>query len=285
VVWLDPTRLRQMLFNMLSNAIKFTEHGSVALEVDSRPDEGRPGDLWLRFVVRDTGIGMSAESVGRLFERFYQADSSTRRRRGGSGLGLNITRSLAGLMGGQITVDSHEGQGSVFTLEIPVQTREHSESLFSDSAASRPPADAPARPSGLRVLVVDDHPVNQKLAQALLQRMGHEVGQAGNGLEALEQLRRQPFDLVLMDLHMPEMDGLECVRAIRQLPGPARHTRVIALTADAQESTRRETQAAGFDQFLTKPLRVRDLQELLEPVAATGPAGAGTADTSSATGR
>lgn len=282
VVWLDPTRLRQMLFNVLSNAIKFTERGSVTLEVDSRPDEARPGGLWLSFVVRDTGIGMNAEAVGRLFERFYQADSSTRRRRGGSGLGLNITRSLAELMGGHITVDSSEGQGSVFTLDIPVQTREESESLFSDSTAPRQPDDSPERPSTLRVLVVDDHPVNQKLAQALLQRMGHEVSQAGNGLEALAQLRHQVFDLVLMDLHMPEMDGLECVRAIRQLPDPARHTRVIALTADAQESTRRETQAAGFDHFLTKPLRVRDLQELLAPAGpapqsgATGSAGAGS---------
>jgi len=267
VVWLDPTRLRQLLFNLLSNAVKFTERGAIDLEVQAH-EGAQAHSVTLVLTVRDTGIGMSAQATARLFERFYQIDSSLQRRHGGSGLGLNITRSLVDMMGGQINLTSREGQGSVFTLVLPTETRDEADAAFVDTAAPPPttpdaqpsPATAPAP---LKVLVVDDHPVNQKLATALLQKMGHEVHPAGNGRQALEQVRTQAFDLVLMDLHMPDMDGLDSTRHIRRLPPPRGQVPVVALTANAMEATQRDTEAAGCDGFLTKPIQVKELKSVL----------------------
>lgn len=272
-VRLDPTRTRQVLFNLLSNAIKFTEHGSVGFAVDVQP--GPSADtIVLVFTVRDTGIGMSAESVKRLFERFYQVESRLNRRRGGSGLGLNISRALTELMGGSLRVDSSEGQGSTFTLRLPTTVEAGATPCFANSlpAPTSPtpepaPAQdhhttAPANPTPeavLRILVVDDHPINLTLATALLQKMGHEVHQAHNGLQALEQVQAQAFDLVLMDLHMPEMDGLESTQRIRALPAPAGQVPVVVLTANALEDARREAADAGASGFLTKPLKVQEL--------------------------
>ena len=268
-VRLDPTRTRQVLFNLLSNAIKFTEHGSVGFQVEVQPG-ATDGAIELVFTVRDTGIGMSAESVARLFERFFQVESRLNRRRGGSGLGLNISRALAELMGGSLQVESREGQGSTFTLRLPTTVEASITPCFVNTApppavgAERPPAtpDTPAS-EPLKVLVVDDHPINLKLATALLQKMGHEVVQAVNGRLALEAVQAQAFDLVLMDLHMPEMDGLESTRHIRALPVPRAQVPVVALTANALEEARRDAEAAGVNGFLTKPLKVQELQAVV----------------------
>ena len=274
-VRLDPTRTRQVLFNLLSNAVKFTEHGSVGFEVAVQP--GRSADtIELVFTVRDTGIGMSAESVARLFERFFQVESRLNRRRGGSGLGLNISRALAELMGGSLQVESREGQGSTFTLRLPTTVEASVAPCFANTLP--PPAPVLATAGGgdmatatagspaaqvLKVLVVDDHPINLKLATALLQKMGHEVVQAVNGRLALEAVQAQAFDLVLMDLHMPEMDGLESTRHIRALPAPRGRVPVVALTANALEEARREADQAGVNGFLTKPLKVHELQSVV----------------------
>jgi signal transduction histidine kinase/CheY-like chemotaxis protein len=269
-VRLDPTRTRQVLFNLLSNAIKFTERGSVGFEVDVQP--GASADtIALVFTVRDTGIGMSAASVERLFERFFQVESRLNRRRGGSGLGLNISRALADLMGGSLQVESREGHGSTFTLRLPTTVEASAAPCFANTLppmsqaapAEAPttvaPATAPLDAAPLKVLVVDDHPVNLKLATALLQKMGHEVHQATNGLQALERVQAQAFDLVLMDLHMPEMDGLESTQRIRALPAPRGQVPVVVLTANALEEARQDAVGAGASGFLTKPLRVQEL--------------------------
>jgi len=280
-VRLDPTRTRQVLFNLLSNAIKFTERGSVGFEVDVQP--GPNADtVELVFTVRDTGIGMSAASVERLFERFFQVESRLNRRRGGSGLGLNISRALAELMGGSLAVESREGQGSTFTLRLPTTVEACAAPCFANTTppplsppllqpAAEAPAPSPATPppstasavpvdaTTLKVLVVDDHPINLKLATALLQKMGHEVHQAANGLQALERVRSEAFDLVLMDLHMPEMDGLESTQHIRALPAPRGQVPVVVLTANALEEARQDAVDAGASGFLTKPLRVQEL--------------------------
>ena len=274
-VRLDPTRTRQVLFNLLSNAIKFTERGSVGFEVDVQP--GPSADtIVLVFTVRDTGIGMSAASVERLFERFFQVESRLNRRRGGSGLGLNISRALTELMGGSLQVESREGHGSTFTLRLPTTVEASAAPCFANTLPPMSPPAPVGAPSTavpaaapregtttLKVLVVDDHPINLKLATALLQKMGHEVHQATNGLEALEQVRAQAFDLVLMDLHMPEMDGLESTQRIRALPAPRGQVPVVVLTANALEEARQDAAGAGASGFLTKPLRVQELQAVV----------------------
>ena len=273
-VRLDPTRTRQVLFNLLSNAIKFTEQGSVGFEVAVHPGPSADA-IELAFTVRDTGIGMSAESVARLFERFFQVESRLNRRRGGSGLGLNISRALAELMGGSLQVDSREGQGSTFTLRLPTTVEASAAPCFVNTsppprprpaAASQPAVEGTAHiaeEAVLKVLVVDDHPVNLKLTTALLEKMGHEVHQAIDGRQAWEQVRAQPFDLVLMDLHMPDMDGLESTRRIRALPLPRGQVPIVALTANALEEARFEAERAGVNGFLTKPLKVQELQAVV----------------------
>jgi len=280
-VRLDPTRTRQVLFNLLSNAIKFTEQGSVGFEVAVHPGPSADA-IELAFTVRDTGIGMSAESVARLFERFFQVESRLNRRRGGSGLGLNISRALAELMGGSLQVDSCEGQGSTFTLRLPTTVEASATPCFANTLPPPTPAPAPT-PQGevavatnsppaaqaLKVLVVDDHPINLKLATALLQKMGHEVVQAVNGRLALEAVQAQAFDLVLMDLHMPEMDGLESTRLIRALSAPRGQVPVVALTANALAEAQREAEQAGVNGFLTKPLKVQELQAVVRNCQAT----------------
>lgn len=279
-VWLDATRTRQVLFNLLSNAIKFTEHGRVGFEVDVQPGPSADA-ITLVFTVRDTGIGMSAQSVARLFERFFQVESRLNRRRGGSGLGLNISRALADLMGGSLDVESEEGRGSTFTLRLPTSVQAQAAPCFANApppSLTPPPAAAtqtPASPAALphdlalKVLVVDDHPINLKLATAVLQKMGHEVHQAINGLDAWQKVQAEAFDLVLMDLHMPELDGMESLRRIRALPAPRGQVPVVMLTANALDEARQEATQAGVNGFMTKPLKVPELQAVVRNCQAT----------------
>ncbi len=245
----DEMRLRQIVLNLLNNAIKFTDRGQVQLRAAWREEQ-------LVIQVLDTGIGMDAATLGRLFQRFMQGDNGTAKRFGGSGLGLEISRNLARMMGGDITAQSQPLQGSCFTVELPLPRCAMPASTVADTTA-----DTGGR--ALEVLVVDDQAVNRKLMQRLLARMGHRVRLAAEGAQALEAVRQQKPDLVLMDLHMPVLDGLQATQAIRALPAPAASVPVVALTADAFRETRERLLAGGMDGFLAKPVQLPELQALL----------------------
>ncbi len=247
----DPTRIRQILLNLVDNAIKFTHEGVVELCLTIEPS----GDeIECQFNVRDSGIGMSHETQARLFQAFSQADTSTTRRYGGTGLGLAVSHQLAELMGGSLTVESTPDQGSCFTLSLtlPKTTLEL--------------ADIPAQPiiqlKG-RILVVEDHPVNQKVLGHQLREMGLQYKIATSGSQALDLLMADDFDLVLMDWQMPEMDGLEATRHIRKLPTDVRHIPIIALTANANAGFREACLEAGANDYLSKPYTEDSLSTLL----------------------
>jgi signal transduction histidine kinase/ActR/RegA family two-component response regulator/HPt (histidine-containing phosphotransfer) domain-containing protein len=259
----DATRVRQVLFNLTSNALKFSDAGSVMLDVHRRGGE-------IAFTVADTGIGMDDAALARLFQRFSQADQTPSRRHGGTGLGLEISRNLARLMGGDIDVASRPGEGSTFVFRFP---------LVEAPAPAADAADARhTRASGLRVLVAEDHPVNRKYLAALLDSLGHEAHFAEDGQEAVQALRRERYDAVLMDLHMPVLDGIAATQAIRTLPGAGAGVPIIALTADAFAETRERCLAAGMDGFLVKPVNAAELGQALlrraERPLAGGPAAA-----------
>lgn len=246
----DTTRIKQILFNLLSNAIKFSHRGAVVLDVCCGADEH--GAETLRFVVTDTDVGMDEATRSQLFHRFVRADSAQPRPHSGTGLGLEISRGLARLMHGEITASSRPGEGSVFTFSLPLQV--------AAVCATEPPggADAAGRPpttQGLRVLVAEDHPVNRQYMAALLDKLGHHAHFTAHGEEALLAVQQHDFDLVLMDLNMPVMDGLGATRAIRALPNrKAATVPIVALTADALELTRQRCMVAGMNDFLTKPI-------------------------------
>ncbi len=262
----DPTRIRQILLNLVDNAIKFTHAGEVSLRAEFEPVRDEIG---CRFSIIDTGIGIGAESRARLFQAFTQADSSTTRRYGGTGLGLAVSSELASLMGGRIDVDSRPGEGSRFTLMLLLRP------------TTLTPVELPAAPVTLlrgRVLVVEDHPVNQKVLAHQLREMGLQFVLAASGREALDVLARECFDLVLMDWQMPEMDGLEATRRIRTLPGDGGRIPVIALTANASSGFRDACLAAGANDYLSKPYTDAALAAVLAqwlPAAEPSPAVAG----------
>ncbi|MFO0627693.1 MAG: ATP-binding protein [Polyangiales bacterium] len=254
----DPTRVRQVLANLVGNAVKFTERGEVVLSAHGGDD-----DL-VRIVVRDTGIGMSPEVLGRLFEPFSQADHSFARRYGGTGLGLAISSRLAQLMGGRLTATSEAGVGSTFTLELPLPRC----AAAVAPRETRLPAPAPrpslrVTPARGRVLGAEDNEVNRKLLQRFLQRLGFEAVLVNDGAAAVEAVAREDFDAVLMDCQMPEVDGFEATARIRLREGPEARVPIIALTANAMQGDRERCLAAGMDDYLTKPLRMHELEAML----------------------
>ena len=250
----DPARLRQILFNLVGNAIKFTPGGHVTVHARLGSETGG-GRLRLDFAVEDTGIGISAHALPTLFERFTQADTSVTRRFGGTGLGLAICRELVTLLGGSITVDSTPGTGSVFRFSILCTP---GDATLLDGAADNALPALPALPP-LRVLAVDDNGINREILRKMLERAGHTVDVAEDGQQAVEMTRDTRFDVVLMDVQMPTMDGLTATRLIRALPPPANRVPVVALTAHASGSSRPECLAAGMDGFAAKPLRPAQL--------------------------
>jgi len=217
-------------------------------------------------VVRDTGIGMDEDTLSQLFTRFYQADNSLRRRVGGTGLGLEISRNLARMMGGDIAVSSQPGQGSTFTvtLRLPAAQAPHAKGQHQDS---------PGRTRRLKVLVAEDHPINLKYMNILLEQMGHDAVFCENGQEALQLLGRQAFDVVLLDYHMPVLDGLATAQAIRALPAPVNEIKIVLVTADVVNDTRKRALEVGVNAFTSKPLQMTDLRRALEECGLTEPLG------------
>jgi PAS domain S-box-containing protein len=249
----DPTRLRQILLNLLTNALKFTERGRVGVTVRAEPDAGH--DL-LRFEISDTGIGIAPDNLHLLFEQFSQVDRSDTRKYGGSGLGLAISRRLAEAMSGSIGVTSEVGAGSIFwfTAQLPA-TAGPSES----AVTGRRRTDVVPR----RILLVDDNSVNQLVARAMLGKDGHDVVVVGDGAEALAAVQEQSFDLVLMDMQMPIMGGVEASRRIRELDGPVRDIPIVALSANVMTEDITSCREAGMNDHLAKPIDRDQLRQII----------------------
>lgn len=248
--WLmfDPLRVRQILFNLLSNAIKFTHQGEVKIHVDSTLlGQDRHS---VRISIQDTGIGMNKSQLKNLFQRFAQADASITRQYGGSGLGLEISRNLARLMGGDISVESTEGYGSTFTYILPTR-------VTTPSIVCLP--SKPIDQESYRILLVDDNATNRKVISAMLDSVGHHVTLAVQGEDALEKLGRIEFDLVLMDVQMPVMDGLVATTRIRTSQTPWAHIPIIALTADAMPESKQYYLSHGMNGYITKPINKETL--------------------------
>src|SRR5947209_1624455 len=285
----DPVRLRQILINLLGNAIKFTEHGEVALRVEL--ESGVSDDISLHFSVTDSGIGIPLHRQKSIFEAFTQADSSTTRKYGGTGLGLAISSRLVTLMGGQIWVESQVGQGSIFHFTSNFLMAQDSPARAAESALVNIPGGAvlatldhaksekqeqePAarhdlrqERQGLRILLAEDNPVNQLLARRLLERKGYTVVLASNGQEAVDKLKQETFDMALMDVQMPEMDGFAATQAIRAIElVSGGHLPIIALSAHAMKGDEERCLSAGMDAYITKPLRPKELFAVIERFA------------------
>jgi signal transduction histidine kinase/CheY-like chemotaxis protein len=274
----DYTRLRQVLLNLIGNAIKFTAKGWVEVVVGvekPRPAEATEG-LFIRCAVSDTGIGIPEDKQKLVFEAFRQADGTTARKYGGSGLGLAICSRLVGLMGGDIRVESKPGEGSTFSFTVRVSPVSPS---TAPSGATLPGLGASdgerQEPRGLRILLADDNPVNQKLVNRLLDKCGHVVTVVNNGREAVEAARTEAFDLVLMDVEMPEVDGFEATALIRAMEQPRQRVPIIAMTAHAMSGDRQRCLDAGMDDYLSKPIARDELAAMLTkffPASAEQPA-------------
>lgn len=263
----DPDRLRQALSHLLANAVKFTERGQIGVQL--RVDRRDAASVVIRFEVTDTGIGLAPEACARVFEAFSQADSATTRRYGGAGIGLALVHRLAAAMRGSTGVTSELASGSCFWLRIPfaldaADTRARAGRLTSPPARSLAPRSAPSeRP---RVLVAEDHPVNQRVAVAMLERLGCSVAVVADGRAALEAIAKESFAMVFMDWQMPEMDGLQATTALRSLEASAGSARlpVVALTANATPEDRARCFDAGLDGFVAKPFHLEDLSAALQ---------------------
>ena len=278
----DATRIRQVLSNLLSNAVKFTPEGEIAVSIEVAEDTPEPGVAMLTLAVRDTGVGFDAESGEALFQRFSQADSTITRRFGGTGLGLSICRSLVEIMSGEITVQSQPGEGSCFSVSIPL-SRTRSIAAYDAAhdaatvraaeqvsvAVGRTPwiGDAP-----LKVLLAEDHPVNQRVVQAILSGGGMEVTTVGDGAQAVEAFTAGAFDLILMDMQMPVMDGLTATRAIRAAERSAGRPRtpLIMLSANAMAQHLQDAADAGADSHLAKPITPGSLMAAIEAAVPAG---------------
>ncbi|MDE5440990.1 response regulator [Bradyrhizobium sp. CSA207] len=246
----DPVRLNRILLNLIGNAIKFTPSGGIGLNATAARHDDH---ILLSITIRDTGIGIAPDMHERIFEDFVQADDSIARRFGGTGLGLAIARRLTRLMRGELTVESEPGTGSSFALVVPLG--------LAASKVAQGAVEPPSRQ--LRVLLVDDDPINCEVGEAILKRLGHRPMIARNGASAVELARNQSFDIILMDLHMPDMDGVEAASRIGEL-GLQRMPRIVAVTADVSRSARERLAAAGIPKLVSKPILINALREAIE---------------------
>jgi two-component system sensor histidine kinase/response regulator len=254
----DPCRLRQILVNLVSNAVKFTEQGVITL-VARMVDDAGAEEVTVRIEVKDTGPGIGPSHLGRLFEPFSQADIATTRRYGGTGLGLSICHRLSDVMGGRLGVESELGRGSTFWIVLPFRRG------TAPASAVSPPAKAPRLPVAEMgwLLVVEDNAINQRVAEGIAAQLGYRCDIAANGIEALAALEHKAYAAVLMDCHMPEMDGFETTIEVRRREGTSRHTPIIAVTARAMSDDRDECLAVGMDDHLSKPIGPRQLEGIL----------------------
>jgi CheY-like chemotaxis protein/HPt (histidine-containing phosphotransfer) domain-containing protein len=264
----DAVRLRQVLLNIAGNAVKFTDRGHVNIEVTVPRALG--DHAVLRFAIEDTGVGIDAGAQSSLFQRFTQADVSISRRFGGTGLGLAIAKQLVELMGGTIGFSSVVGKGSVFCFEIPLERVEAPPAKPSEIVA---PAAAHEPMRALDVLIAEDNKINQHVAQLIVSHAGHRVDLADNGRQAVDAVRAKDYDVVLMDLQMPELDGIAAAKEIRALPGRAGQVPIIALTSHAMAGTREDVLAAGMDDYVSKPFDAATLLAKLQHLAAFRAAG------------
>ena len=255
----DRTRLSQILLNLVSNAVKFTEKGKIIIYVSSRAVE--EGNYEIHFAVKDTGIGIPEDKMGRLFQSFCQVDASTARRYGGTGLGLAISKRLAELMGGKMWALSEVGKGSTFHFTIvveptlcgPIEIGRHESRIDVQGDLNK----------GLSILLAEDNLVNQMVTQKMLNKLGYRADVAANGIEVLQALERRHYDVVLMDVQMPEMDGLEATQAIRQRWPAGERPSIIAMTAAALKGDRDMCLAAGMDDYVSKPVKIEMLRAAL----------------------
>jgi PAS domain S-box-containing protein len=265
----DITRIRQIFINLVSNAIKFTEYGGVEISIKAKKINDNyeySNHYEFQFAIRDTGIGIPLENFDRLFKAFSQVNSSITRQYGGTGLGLVICKQLCELMGGRIWLETEQGIGSIFyfTIKVPVvnegisnrELQEENEKIYSHIGKEYP----------LSILLVEDHTTNQKIIRLMLENMGYRPEVANNGLEALSALRSQPYDVVFMDIHMPEMDGLTATKYICEEWGIEKRPQIIALTATDSSKQRKHCLEFGMDDFLTKPVDIKELSRVLKKV-------------------
>jgi two-component system, sensor histidine kinase len=262
-VFADPTRVRQILLNLINNAIKFTQEGTVHIRVKCLRNND---EVEWTICVQDTGIGIESDKLNLLFQRFQQADDSATRRFGGTGLGLDISRQLARMMHGDITVASTPGQGSTFTVTLktalaptPGETMAPNPVQIIETV-NQQGSQTKLQSSALQVLVAEDHPINQRFVGMLLAKLGHHVTFVSNGTQAFKLAQSQLFDIILMDVHMPEMDGLESTRMIRQLPMPYCKVPIIALSADVMNEAKDRALEAGMTAFVSKPVQKNELE-------------------------
>ncbi len=254
----DPTRIRQVAFNLVGNAIKFTEQGHVRITCAVSPEQDRPN---IQLAIEDTGIGIPDERLAAVFDQFEQADNSTTRQYGGTGLGLAISRKLARMMGGDVSVKSKVGEGSVFTVDL---TLPPTTDATTESTEAHEPQELPR--FDLRGLVVEDNRFNQVVVRNLLTRVGVEVDIAENGAVALEMLEQADYDVVFMDVRMPVMNGYEATERIRARDDGLASIPIFAVTADATRGDIQKCLSAGMDRHLSKPLRMKDVVQALETV-------------------
>jgi len=255
----DELRIKQVLLNIIANAVKFTEQGQVTLSVFATAQDSN--GVVLQFRITDTGVGMDDEDLKRVFERFYQVERGDFRKATGTGLGMTISKSLATLMGGEIRIESAPGEGTTVFFNVPVDVVEQGPGKAPENHR---PAEGISAFQGKRMLIVEDNPVNSKILARFAEKFGMSAQVAQNGEEACELCRNEAFDIILMDLHMPVMDGIETTKSIRGQKSPCQNVPIIGVSAVADEQVIQRAKAAGLDGFLTKPVMQRDVIGILE---------------------
>ncbi len=256
----DPTRIRQILLNYGNNAVKFTSDGTISLSASLLEEDD--DEITVKFSVEDTGKGIPENKQKQLFNPFSQADSSTTRKYGGTGLGLAICKQLTELMNGEVGVDSEEGSGSVFWSTLKLK-KDKTKSISQNGAGTEKTVGDPLNIEGLKILVAEDNHINQKVAQKIFEQKGIQITIVDNGIDAVKKAKENSYDMIFLDIHMPELDGFEATRNIREHENSEKRTPIIALTASAMKGDREECLKAGMDDYLSKPINRDELDQII----------------------